>query len=331
MRTLDHQSEPANVSYVLLQELKARASLADTGVRSCCFVLLVIRFEGTDQLAMSGPTMRIAMLNTDIPVPNVHARLGLYGDIFHTLLSAAAGRVAPHITIQSTNYDVLRKEYPLDLSDVDCILITGSSASAYEDQEWIHQLEEFVIDVYNNHPHVKIFGSCFGHQLVCQCLLRNCGAFVEKDPQGWELGVRSIVLSESFRKQFSSRLPKNLQLQFVHSDHVRLPSREVLPSPWISVGSTEHCAVQGVYEKGRVMTLQGHFEFDRFVNSETLKIFGASWDPEVLSASLTAVDKDDDAEKAAEMVLMFLANEATSKASAGVDRVKGLLTPPLQD
>lgn len=293
-------------------------------------------------------TIRIAMLNADIPVPKVFSKRGTYGNIFHELLSAAANRISSNtdIKIESTDYDVRKLEYPASVSELDVILITGSASSAYDNFPWIHQLDAFVLDIYMNHPHVKMFGSCFGHQLICQSLLRGHGVVVEKDPKGWELGVKEIKLTEEFRKalQANSRssqqlppstdrraLPEKLGLQFVHADHVRVPSQDALPSSWMVMGSTQHCAVQGVYQPGRVLTYQGHFEFDRFVNTETLKIFGAAWDPEVLRETLGACDVDDDAEAAAEMVVQFLLEERSSKGLMSSKVVGGLLTPPLEE
>ncbi|KAF2710173.1 class I glutamine amidotransferase-like protein [Pleomassaria siparia CBS 279.74] len=294
-------------------------------------------------------TIRIAMLNTDIPVPAVHFARGTYGNIFHKLLTAALPRISSNndITIDSIDYDVRNFEYPPSNSNIDVVLITGSASSAYDDEEWIKRLDDYVLDLYINHPHVKMFGSCFGHQLICQSLLRGEGVVVEKDPKGWEIGVKEVNLTEEFRKalQHSSlqsessmstsllkEVPSKLRLQFVHADHVVLPSGlSSLPHSWVMLGSTSHCAVQGVYQPGRILTLQGHFEFDRFVNTETLKVFGAKWDPEVLKQTLEACASDDDAEVAADMVTMFLFEGGSRKRSRRVLGAGGLLTPPEEE
>jgi GMP synthase-like glutamine amidotransferase len=293
---------------------------------------------------------RIAMLNTDVPVPNVRAKLGTYGAIFHRLLVNAASRVSLAVEIESTDFDVVQGEYPKNLSDVDVILITGSAASAYDNVEWVQKLDAYILDVYQNHPRVKMFGSCFGHQLICQTLFKDLGVSVEKDPNGWELGVQEIRFTERFNAALSGgfisdKRPatpdaetsstmedpeslKTLRLQFVHADHVRIPPTETLPSPWMLVGSSKHCAVQGVYEPGRVLTLQGHFEFDNFVNSETVKVFGALWEPERLNKALDDMDADDDAERAAEIVVRFLTADA--KVQWNKNHVSGLITPPVE-
>ncbi|KAH7146355.1 class I glutamine amidotransferase-like protein [Dactylonectria macrodidyma] len=263
-------------------------------------------------------TIRIAMLNADTPVPNVYAKTKTYGTIFHNLLSDAASRISPHTTVESTDFDVVRGVYPVSPLDFDAILVTGSAASAYYDEPWIHTLQAYLTTIYHTYPQVKIFGSCFGHQIVCQSLLGACSR-VEKNPAGWELGVHGIRLTDDFRKAFPSAgktqtlecpnlqltpAPEMMRLQFVHADHVAI--FEELPKSWKMVGETKRCGVQGVFEPGRVLTFQGHFEFDRFVNSETIKVFGALWDPVVFQKAMNAIDADDDALAAAEIVLRFM-------------------------
>lgn len=278
------------------------------------------------------------MLNADTPVPNVIPTWATYGDMFRDLLVTAASRIAPEIEIRSTNYDTQKFEYPESLDDLDAVLVTGSASSSYEDKAWIERLHDFVEKVYRNHPNIKIFGSCFGHQLVCGGLLQQYGVRVEKDPNGWELGVEKVELNDAFRNMFDAApkvvtkaTPESFRVQFVHADHVVIPNPNTLPNTWVVVGSTPHCAVQGVYEPGRVFTLQGHFEFNRFVNSEILKVFGAFWKPEVLQATLDAIDADDDAEVIAEMVLQFML-ERTATVTNGMNQVAGgLLTPPLDE
>lgn len=284
------------------------------------------------------------MLNADVPVPNVHARRApTYGRIFHDLISDAASRLAPNVTILSLDYDVRKGEYPATLKEFDSIIVTGSASSAYDDQQWITSLDKYLLDVYLHYPHVKMFGSCFGHQIICQSLLKEHGGRVERDPNGWELGVQEIKLEKQFCEAFDKNkddlleirsftaLPDTMRLQFVHHDHVIIPSLDALPNSWMTLGSTKHCAIQGVYEPSRLLTFQGHFEFDRFVNSETIKFFFPQWDEEKLAQVLETIDADDDSLKAAEIVLMFLLEENVSLRASTRSIKGGLLTPPLSE
>ncbi|KAI4593832.1 hypothetical protein KJ359_008873 [Pestalotiopsis sp. 9143b] len=269
---------------------------------------------------------RIAMLNADTPVPNVLAKRGSYGTIFHGLLSEAARRVAPHLTIESEEFNVVLGEYPGNLAEFDMLLVTGAAASAYDRDDWILRLGEYLGDVYSQQPQVKLFGSCFGHQLLCQKLLAEHGAVVEKDAKGWEVGVHPIHLNDAFVETLGLQTdgtgrtlksgtgaaaadatrPDTMRLQFIHADHVKLPPQDSMPPDWFVVGSTDHCAVQGMYNPGRVLTYQGHFEFDQFINTETLRIFGTAWNGKVLPSELDAVNFDDDSQLAAEIVVKFL-------------------------
>ncbi|KAI1326152.1 class I glutamine amidotransferase-like protein [Xylariaceae sp. FL0255] len=296
-------------------------------------------------------TVRVAMLNVDTPVPNVFAKLGTYGAIFDRDLKEAAKRIALNVTIESQDFNVLLGEYlsPEAISSFDMFLVTGSAASAYDDAEWIHRLDAFLRNVWQRQPTAKLFGSCFGHQVMCKSLL---DLVVEKDPNGWEIGVHPLELTDEFISAFRwgsstfsdvpngmqtpphdgpvdlsnmGKAAKTMRLQLVHADHVRLPEGG-LPDGWVVVGKTQSCANQGVYLPGRAFTFQGHFEFDKFVNSETLKVFGAMWEPKILEAALGQIDNDDDAERAAEMVLRFALEEEPGLPSG---LPGGLLTPPI--
>lgn len=286
------------------------------------------------------------MLNADAPVPVVAAeRAPTYGRIFHNLLSSAAANTFPTrhpstypIKITSTDFDVTKNEYPASVAEFDAIIISGSANSAYDELPWIRKLARWTKEVYENEPSVKIFGSCFGHQLVCQALLEDYGVRVEKDPEGWELGVKEITLHHQFCDEFfgigedgRSENGGKMKLQFVHHDHVVIPDLEALPRSWVTLGSTQHCAIQGMYEPGRVLTFQGHFEFDRFINGETIKYFFPNWQPKVLEETLDAIDADDDSVTAAGMVLRFFLEDGTEKHGRSHAVVGGLLTPPSRE
>jgi GMP synthase-like glutamine amidotransferase len=279
--------------------------------------------------------LRIAMLNTDTPVPTVRPKWSTYGKMFEDLLVAAASRFTPDITIYVEEYDIQNFEYPTSLANIDVVLITGSAASSYDADEWIQRLDDYVLDVYKNHRHVRMFGSCFGHQLICQSLFREHDVRVEKDPNGYELGVKEVRLSERFRKTlgnvgvFARKTPDTVRVQMIHGDHVVIPDVESLPDSWMVFGATQHCAVQGMYDPARVFTLQGHFEFNRFVNTELINVFGAkgNWSPQMMQEGLEAVDADDDAEFLSEMVLQFMLEKGGPEGEAH-RKVGGLLTPP---
>jgi GMP synthase-like glutamine amidotransferase len=186
-----------------------------------------------------------------------------------------------------------------------------------------------LLDMYHNHPHIHLFGSCFGHQIICQAILSPSpsASCVSYDPKGWELGIHAITLSSEFLSRFGPVVSNHssngtqLRLQFVHHDHVVVPPTG-LPEGWMSIGRSEHCALQGVYQPGRILTYQGHAEFDTFINTETLRTFGplAGWTAEMTADALKAVEGEDDAMWAATLILRFIGEQSriTSPLEGGV-------------
>ena len=79
---------------------------------------------------MSSHSLKIAILDCDTPVPNVHAKLGKFSDIFVTLLKVAAGQAngSPKLELEFPIYDAVIGEVPSkeDLEEIDGVLITGS-------------------------------------------------------------------------------------------------------------------------------------------------------------------------------------------------------------
>ncbi|KAA8644199.1 hypothetical protein EYZ11_004685 [Aspergillus tanneri] len=287
--------------------------------------------------------IHIAILDCDLPVPAVYPTRGLYSSQFRTLLQSAAARLPRNIAIHTTAFDVVggclpplaslrtdprsENEPPSPSNPlaqpIDAILITGAAAGAYETDThaWIIPLTSYLRTVYRDFPHVRFFGSCFGHQILAQTLLSS-SLKNEPCPHGREMGLVPVSLEERFLASFPSvatLLPdRNLRLQMIHGDWVVPVSRDTnnvveLPEPWMNIGSTAQCPVQGLFCPGRVLTFQGHFEFDVFVNGETCQEFARrmGWDKDRVREWLGLIERGqdgDDAKVAAEIVVMFFAD-----------------------
>jgi GMP synthase-like glutamine amidotransferase len=341
---------------------------------------------------MAPRRIHVAVLDTDIPCPSVYNKRGLYSSQFRILLQAAANRINQHadttlqngpLAVHVTAFDAVGGSLPPleflrasprtstepangPLGVIDAILITGSAASAYDPFPWIAELQSFIQTVYANYPLVKIFGSCFGHQIIAQALLSTptndtpiTNTFnVQPAQTGFEMGIHPITLDPSFTAQFpplartSSKGPFRIQL--IHGDQV-LPTPQAvaaatsagatsvpLPAPWMNIGSSAACPIQGLYVPGRILTYQGHFEFDTFVNSELSAEFGrrAGWSAARVAEYADQInvsrvpgqeDDDDDSKAAAEAVVLFFAGEDQGAKFEGVQVADGLMTPPLEE
>lgn len=333
--------------------------------------------------------VHVAILDADIPCLSVYAQRGLYSSQFRVLLENAAERLNKDadihlqngpLAVHVTAFDVVGGTLPPleslrasprspaepgaggPFSPIDAILITGSACSAYDPHPWIAQLQSFIQTVHAKYPLVKIFGSCFGHQIIAQALLSEKSAtantpastfHVEHAPTGFEMGIQPITLDPAFTAYLpplaraSSQKPFHIQL--IHGDQVVPTPAAIaaasgtavsLPAPWMNIGSSAQCPIQGLYNPGRILTYQGHFEFDTFVNRELCVEFGrrAKWPAAKVASYVRLIERalvpgqedDDDSKAAAEAVLLFFAGEDQVPEFGNVPALNGMITPPLE-
>lgn len=220
---------------------------------------------------------------------------------------------------------------------IDAVLITGGSPGVYEmdHSPWMQELEKFVKTVYNQYPEVRILGTCFGHQMISHALVRNPedtvrDVWVEKCPLGREVGIYTVQLEKAFLQSFPAalgQLPEGkLRIQMFHGDRVMAVEKGTpvslvesppvsLPAPWVNIGSTPICPIQGLYHPGRVLSVQGHYEMDAFGMTkmclESAPVMG--WKESKLALFLEQVGDDikeggqDDSKAFASAVVCFLA------------------------
>jgi GMP synthase (glutamine-hydrolysing) len=125
--------------------------------------------------------LHLALLVCDTPRPQVLEKYGDYPQMFSKVFTNALGDAG---SVTWEFFDVVNKqEYPSDTSKFDGLVLTGSSASAYEDVPWIVKLVDFVKQQLNAPIKKKLVGICFGHQIIA----RAAGGICAKNPKGWEV------------------------------------------------------------------------------------------------------------------------------------------------
>ncbi|KAJ4474392.1 class I glutamine amidotransferase-like protein [Lentinula aciculospora] len=179
----------------------------------------------------------IALLVCDTPIPEVVAEHGEYPRMFHELMrKSLPDEFGWNFTMDA--YDVVRKmEYPSKekIDQYDAFMYTGSAVSAYADLEWIHTLVEFTAHLVKNHPKTRIFGICFGHQIVSLALGGTC---VKNDGK-WEIGPTKLRLTDIGESVFG--IEKELTIQEMHQDHVPF-----IPKGFHLLASTDVSINQGM-------------------------------------------------------------------------------------
>ncbi|KAK4048114.1 hypothetical protein OIV83_004984 [Microbotryomycetes sp. JL201] len=195
------------------------------------------------------------------------------------------------LTIES--YDAVHQIMPTEerVRQADAVLITGSASSAYEDIPWINNLVAFTSRLPELNSGLKVFGICFGHQIVA----RAFGSSVERNSKGWEIGVRSIDLTDVGKQIFGG---SRLTVHQMHRDHV-----PTLPPGFELLGSTKDCDIHGMVRyngAGKslddidIITLQGHPEFTADIVN---KIIDAREQGQVISAQVAAQSREFAAER----------------------------------
>jgi len=167
-----------------------------------------------------------------------------------------------------------------------CMNLLGYDAFMQEPDHWVLKLVEFVRIVLQQQMRVRVIGVCFGHQIIARAL----GVMPTRSQKGWEVAVTPVHLTDSGKWVFGleelvrpphQRLKTapgpggELQMANAASQHIHQMHRDVVPEcpPHVlSLGSSERCDVQGMYSKGRMLSVQGHPEYSGKIANELLDL-----------------------------------------------------------
>jgi len=126
---------------------------------------------------------------------------------------------------------------------------------------------------------------------------------VDRSPIGWEISVSPVSLSEKGAELFGK---KDLAIHQMHRDIV-------FPFPYDKekielLGSSKRCEVQAMYQRGRLITVQGHPEFNQTIMNEILEARHANgvFDDSMFEEGMSRVAKQHDGVVVAQAFLKFL-------------------------
>ncbi|MBL8231519.1 MAG: hypothetical protein JNL98_23690 [Bryobacterales bacterium] len=185
--------------------------------------------------------MKIGLLLCDHVAEPLRGIAGDYDEMFRRWL----GGVFPDA--QWRDYDLTVGDRPRSAMDCDLYVTTGSKASVYDDEPWIHAFAELVRAIAEARQ--PLVGVCFGHQMIAHAL----GGRTAKSPRGWGIGVHTfdVIAPRPWMSPARDRFSLLLSCQ----DQV-----ERLPEGARVLASSEHCPV-ALYEVGHMIGVQGHPEW----------------------------------------------------------------------
>lgn len=187
--------------------------------------------------------MKIGILKADSVLPQFQREFGEYPDMFVARLAAnSESEVSFH------SYDVEHLEYPENLDDCDGYVMTGSKKSVYDDEPWIHHLEEYVRVLHRAKK--PLVGVCFGHQMVAQAL----GGTTQPATAGWGVGVHTNQLVS--QQDFMEPPLEAFRVLVSHKDQVT-----ALPDGAVKLASSGFCPNAMYQVDDHILCIQGHPEF----------------------------------------------------------------------
>jgi GMP synthase-like glutamine amidotransferase len=222
--------------------------------------------------------------------PDVAAQVGDYTELFPAIFSPAG--------VDLVVYEVTRGEFPDRLDAHDGWIVSGSRRSTYEDEGWIHQLEELVRRIVEQRR--RLVGICFGHQMTAQAL----GGSVEPAEVGWGVGRKSfdVVAPAAWMPPVDA-----FTILMSHRDQVtRLPEGAEL------VATTDYCPVGAYRIDDHVFCVQGHPEFvpelSRLLMAKRREVIGG----DVVDAALDTLHEPPDGEAVVAWMTEFLRQGRTA-------------------
>ncbi|KAH9622166.1 hypothetical protein KSS87_017024 [Heliosperma pusillum] len=152
-------------------------------------------------------------------------------------------------------FRVAGNEFPdeKEIESYDGFVITGSCNDAHSNELWICKLLALLKNLDSLKK--KVLGICFGHQI----LGRSLGGKTGRASSGWDIGLRTIHISQSTSKGLSNlKIPSTLDIIECHRDEVL-----ELPSKVEVIARSNKTSIEMFKYGDHMMGIQGHPEYNK--------------------------------------------------------------------
>lgn len=161
------------------------------------------------------------------------------------------------ITFRYTEFLAKNLEFPSKDDNFDLIVIGGSRSNTTDDLPWVHTLRENIRNLRVNRLNQRIYGICFGAQIVTEALGGKVGII---STGVFELGRRKLELIKNNPLKIDPR--DNLGLYVVHGLQILEPPAE---AQLVATGEGVIYILEDSETQNRFFCVQHHPEHPRLL------------------------------------------------------------------
>lgn len=190
-------------------------------------------------------------------------------------------------------YGVSGGAFPKAPDACDAYIITGSSADAYGEADWISSLKAFLSEVRGRAP---LVGICFGHQIMAEAF----GGRVARSDKGWGIGLHTYAVTQ--RRPWMDDA-EAFSIPASHRDQI-----VETPSNAMVIAKSYFCPIAAIeYEGFPAISFQAHPEFDpEFARALIKENRDAGYTPSQAEAAMASLDLQSDNIRVRDWILEFI-------------------------
>ena len=227
--------------------------------------------------------MKVAILQTGAPPPELEARFGSYPAMLMSLIGSDG--------FEYEVFDVQTAPLP-KRGEHGGVVITGSPSGVYDGDPWIENLKMWILGAQGR---CKMVGICFGHQIIGEAN----GCDVRKSERGWGIGVHTYQVDG--RHRWMDPPLDAVRLPASHQDQVYYRGT----STWVTLTSP-FCPYAGLIHGADTISFQGHPEFTPEFAKALIEIRGDRYEPHFARQALRSLDGPNDGGIVGQWIRNFL-------------------------